>query len=170
MCGFPWVADREANMLFSHYDGMTPAWNMAFNCGMASIMNKNYLKAIQFFELSLYYYPNFEPSKIQLSKVWPLAPLPNRGVKLKIIDKNVLAFINQCENNSNNPGITKEYKKVLELSVIASILDEKVRLNIPHDWPFLITNGTFLAPIEINQTHKIMEVGHTKLLIAKQGN
>lgn len=170
MAGFPRIADREAQILFEHYDGMTPAWSMAYNCGITAMLNKGFLKAVELFALSLYYYPSFEPARAQIQKVWPLAPLPSRGVRMKVIDKNVKAFIDQCSNSSNNPNISKEHNKILELSVIASILDEKVRLNIPSSWPFWIERGMFLAPNEITGDHEMYEVGHIKLLLVKGKN
>jgi hypothetical protein len=168
MSGFPQVAGREAQILYENYDGMVPAWSMCYNCGIAAMLNNNYLKAVELFGLALYYYPSFTPARDQIQKVWPLAPLPNRGVKMKVIDKNVLAFINQCKSSSNNPSLTQEQGKILELSVIASILDEKVRLNIPQGWPFDVDRGMFLAPNELTGDHEVTEVGHIKLMIVKR--
>ena len=168
ICNFPKVAERYATQLYNNFDGMTPAWAMCYNYGLVKFFNKDYETAVDLFQESLYYLPYFDPPKQLLSRVWPLASFPNRGVAVKIISPEVAAFIGQCKQQGEKGGLTKEEDRIIELSVLCSILNEKVRLNIPYNWPFNLDDFYFMSPGEINENFTIIEAGHIRLLLAKR--
>lgn len=168
VANFPKIAERFAIQMYENFDGMIPAWAMSYNYGLVRFFNKDYEIASELFQESLYYLPYFEPSRHLLSRVWPLAAFPNRGVAMKIISPDVAAFITQCKEQGEKGGLTQEEARILELNVLCSILNEKVRLNIPFNWAFNLDEFYFMSPGEINENFNVIEAGHIKLLLAKR--
>lgn len=162
---FPYEGDRQAEILRQHYDGMTPAWVMEYNCGVAKLYRKQVEDAFPFFTKTLYYNPLFDAVRPQLEIFEPLVPLPRRGqlIMKKMTDEGINAIRHY---QSEIKGIQTAVQS-MELAMGNVILNEKLKMNVPIQWAFDLEQGTFLTVDEVAQGgYRIIEFGPTKIPLA----
>lgn len=175
---YPEEAEEQAETMRQHYDGMTPAWVMAYNSGMSKSRLKQYKDALKFFAESLFYYPSFQESRVQAQVVEPLSPLKiiRRYILKKITGEgetvlnNFMANVDLIKKNTEREmeslkRSTDRELQANETNMLNVILAEKVRLMIPEDWPFDFDTKQFYAPREIPEGKVVLQAGPTKTLI-----
>ena len=160
---FPNEADQHAESMRQHFDGMTPAWVMALNSGIAKVANKQYEDAVRFFKDSLFFYPLFDAAKAELQKIWHLAPFPRRRIMSKQVTAEGINAIAFYQSEIKN---LKSVIQTTEANLVNIILSEKLKMNIPLDWVFDLENKMFLSPKEITPNMQIVQVGAAKIPIA----
>ena len=134
---YPEHAEKHANIMREFYDGMTPAWVMFYNVGLAKAANEKWAEATENFNHSLYYYPRFLPAAKYIENIWPKAPLPQQRVRGKRVDPELLKTIQLHRTKQ------EEYVEVRD-----GILDrERRRLGVPADWAYDSKKGVF-APVK----------------------
>jgi O-antigen ligase len=159
MDSLPNESDQQAEAMRQHYDGMTPGWAMAYNSAMAAIANQRWEDAGRFLRDSLVFYPAFQPARDLMAKIWAKIPLPRERIKMKKMTDEGLTAIRAHQQRAD--GMQKEIQRELinvQLSIENIILNEKLRLNIPIDWPFDVQTGVFLSPREVQGDMKVIEM------------
>jgi len=144
---YPDQAERHAEIMYRFYDGMTPAWQMYYNVGIAKLLNKKWAEAFEFFNHSLYYYPRFESALQRMQEIYALIPLPKRRLVVKQISQEGAASI-----KVHQVEIEKHHALIQNV-----VLAEKIKLNIPLEWPYNVEMGTFMSPREAEEFRKQQE-------------
>lgn len=158
--GFPQIASWHASKLVEHFDGMVPAWTMWFNAGIAAKANKRWEEAVMYFEESLKSLPTFDAAKNEFQKTFPLAALPKRRIEVKRISDEGALAIKHCHEH------VVKTQEAAKQSMAEIILSEKVKKNIPFEWPFDMANMIFIMPEQVGD-RELGEIGSTKVPIVK---
>lgn len=164
--GFPMEADFNAEMLRHHYDGMTPAWISAFNCGVVKLKKKQYAEAAKFFQETLFFLPSFDAARQHLAKIFPLVPLDKKGVIMKQMTEE---GVNAVRAHQIEVRRLQEVIQNSEGSFINVVLTEKIKMNIPLDWAFEPETCRYFNMSELPSGMKVIEIGPTKLPIIVKG-
>ena len=159
---FPDEASIHASVSKYHYDGMVPAWTVAFNSGLMKKIKKDYTEAVRLFSESLFYFPRFVAAKLEIDKIWHLMPYPKRSMIMKQISEEAGSAIKYYQEQINT---LKEGAQKNELIIGQIILSEKLRLNVPESFLYEMKAGQFLSPREISEEHQVLEMGPTKIPI-----
>jgi len=164
---FPEEAEEQAETMRQHYDGMTPAWVMAFNSGSAKKKLKQYKDAMKFFSESLFYLPSFNESRMEAVSIQPYLPLQirRRFILKKIGQKNEVTLTNMMQNIEMIKQQSQQQLQNNETNMLNIVLGEARRLNIPEDWPFDFETKQFYEPNEIPGGKTIMEAGPARVKI-----
>uniref|UniRef100_A0A6M3IDW5 Putative O-antigen ligase n=1 Tax=viral metagenome TaxID=1070528 RepID=A0A6M3IDW5_9ZZZZ len=157
---FPQEADFHAEILRNHFDGMTPAWSSAFNCGAAKLRRRHFEDAFKFFEESLYFLPSFEDARNRLIQIFPLTPFKRRQITMKQMTEVGIQAVRQGQAEVN--ALQREISNS-QTKFCAVVLNEKLKLNIPIEWAFNPENCQFLSPGEIPADFNVVEIGPTAL-------
>jgi len=163
----PEEAEEQAETMRQHYDGMTPAWVMAFNSGMSKVRLKQYKDAFKFFVESLFYLPSFEESRQEARRIEPLTPLNiiRRYILKKITQEGEMILNNFMAMTENLKAQAQKDLMTNESNMLNVILSEKVRLSIPEDWAFDFDSKSFFAPTEIPAGKVVLQAGPMKTLV-----
>jgi len=155
-------AAMHADVIKNHFDGMTPGWTTAFNCGLLAAKRGHYDDAVRLFSEALFYFPRFLPAKLEIDKIWHLVPYPQRSMIMKEISENAIGAVRFYQEQINTH---KAESQKSELVIGQVILAEKARLNIPQDFVYDMEKFQFLAPREVEQGRQVVEMGPTKILV-----
>ena len=196
--GFPNEAAKHTDIMYQHYDGMTPGWVMYYNKGIMERVLHHWGEAVEYFHKALQIYPSFEPARQELGKVWPLAPFPNHGpINKQMSEEGVktLKFVQQeiqkrraaVKRMTEEGQIAIKKDKALaaqyqaninqlqveianrDLAIINTVLVEKNKMNVPMDWATDIDNGIFLTPREVGEgQYQIQDTGCPGVVIARR--
>ena len=155
----PEEADEQAEVMREHYDGMTPAWIMAFNSGVARAALKDWGSAAKFFRESLFYLPSFMQAREEYAKVDKLAPL-RRMFLMKVLTPEGQSALGELKTRIDK---SKTEIQLIESSMMNIVLTEKVKLGIPHNWAYDGTRNIFVAPNELPENSMIVEIGPARI-------
>ena len=159
---FPDESEQCAEVIRQHYDGMTPAWTMFLNSARVKIAKKQYSDALRMYQNSIYHLPSFEQSKRELSKVFPYAPFTRRKIILKKASDESINAINLFKTNIKNEELNIQLNNERTLNVVQT---EKVKMNVPHEWPFDFNQNMFISPTNVPEGSQVIELGLTRIPI-----
>jgi len=158
--GFPQLADQHARKLLEFFDGMVPAWMMYYNAGISAKANKKWEDGLMFFEKALSNLPSFEPAREAFKSIYAYAALPKRRIDLKRISEQAELSIKNCHEE------VVRVQEAARLNMANIILSEKVKQNIPFEWPFDMQSMHFIMPEQVGD-RELAEIGPTKVPIVK---
>jgi len=141
---FPDIAEKQGNFTYNFYDGIITEWGMYTNLGVIKSIRGKYDEAVECFSNAINSNPRFEPALAGIRSVWAKAPLPRRRLTLKQMTQEGLLALKLSQTE-----ISKQ-QAIMENIV----LKEKLKLNIPIEWPFDTEKGIFLTPEEANDLKK----------------
>jgi len=162
MDAMPEIGNYHAEVITSHYDGMTPLWSALFNRAYASLRDSDcrFNTPVFYLKNSLAVLPEgFEPTHQLLTGSQGIASkariLDARRARMREVSQEVFWKIKAMESDKQNLQLSMENIQLkgnqIALQQQQVLIEEKKRLNVPDDWVFNTMVGKFMSPEEQDQ-------------------
>ena len=162
MSSAPEVANYHAEVITSHFDGMSPLWLAFFNRAVASLKDTEarFNTPIFYLENSLKMLPeSFDASHEFLNGPKGIKKMgrltDTRRESMKEVSQEVQWQMKAFESEKQNAKLTIENMQLkanqMNMQQQQILMQEKQRLNIPNDWVFNLSVGQFLSPEDNNK-------------------